>query len=366
MNIIILIISLALLILAHEFGHFITAKKSGVRVDEFGIGFPPKLFGKKYGETEYSFNLLPFGGFVRIFGENPDEESLHGPDKARSFIQKPKIIQAAIIGAGVFFNVLLAWALISVGFMSGMPVPVSSAPEGVPVENARVVVTSVQEETPAELAGLKAGDTIHGLRAGDNVAAKISIIGVQEFIAERGQEEVVLGYTRGGIPGIAHITPQSGVFGDTPAIGISMDEIGTVRLAPPRAVFEGARMTAGLTFAVAGAFSGLIADAISGNAELTSLTGPVGMVGLIGDAAGFGFAYLLGFIAIISLNLAVLNLLPIPALDGGRLFFLAIEAVKGSRLSPRFVAIAHATGFAVLILFMLAVTYQDIARLVAG
>ncbi|MBI3020127.1 MAG: site-2 protease family protein, partial [Parcubacteria group bacterium] len=130
MGVLILVISLAVLVLVHEFGHFIVAKKTGVRVDEFGIGFPPKLFGKKFGETAYTVNLLPFGGFVKIFGENPDEESLNGPDKARSFVRKPRKIQAMIIAAGVFFNFLLAWLLISVGFMSGMPVPVSAAPEG--------------------------------------------------------------------------------------------------------------------------------------------------------------------------------------------------------------------------------------------
>src|SRR3989338_329788 len=113
MNIVILVVSLALLILVHEFGHFIVAKKTGVRVDEFGIGFPPKLFGKKFGETEYTVNLLQFGGFVKIFGENPDEEALHGPDKARSFIHQPKIKQAAILGAGVFFNFLLSSLLLS-------------------------------------------------------------------------------------------------------------------------------------------------------------------------------------------------------------------------------------------------------------
>src|SRR3990167_2890812 len=141
MNIIILIISLAALILIHDFGHFIAAKWSCVRVDEFGIGFPPKLFGKKYGETEYSFNLIPFGGFVRIFGENPDEEAAAGPDKARSFAHAPKMTQAAVIGAGVFFNFLLAWLLISAGFISGMPVSVASAPANAPVRDARVVVT---------------------------------------------------------------------------------------------------------------------------------------------------------------------------------------------------------------------------------
>lgn len=369
MSILILIVSLALLILAHECGHFIVAKKSGVRVDEFGIGFPPKLCGKKYGETEYTVNLLPFGGFVRIFGENPDEESLYGPDKARSFVHKPKIIQAAIIGAGVFFNVLLAWVLISVGFMSGMPVPVSAAPPGVPVKDARVVVTSVEENSPAEQAGLKAGDTILALHAADGASLeRVSISGVQDFIAGQKGKDVVINYTNSSqkdFTEFVRVTPQTGIFGDTPAIGIAMDEIGTVRLSPLRALFEGARMTAGLTAAVAGAFFGLIADAVTGNAKLQDLTGPVGMVGLVGDAAGFGFAYLLGFVAVISLNLAVLNILPIPALDGGRLFFLAIEAVKGSRLSPKFVNTAHLVGFAVLILFMVAVTYNDIVKLVA-
>ena len=366
MSILILIVTLAVLILAHEFGHFITAKKSGVRVDEFGIGFPPKLYGKKIGETEYTFNLIPFGGFVRIFGENPGDAAENGPDKARSFIHKPKITQAVIIVAGVFFNVLLAWVLISVGFMTGMPVPVSSAPQGVSVLNARVIVTNVLEGTPAEMAGIETGDALTSLEAPGERYENITVLGIQDFIARHGGVEVSIAYERGGEKGVSRATPAEDIFGSVPAIGISMDEIGTVELLPHRAFFEGARMTAGLTLAVGGAFAGLITDAVTGNAELASLTGPVGMVGLIGDAAGFGFAYFLGFIAIISLNLAVLNLLPIPALDGGRLFFLAIEAIKGSRLSPRFVNIAHATGFGVLILFMLAVTYQDIMRIVAG
>ena len=121
MSILLFIIILAVLILAHEFGHFIVAKKSGIRVDEFGIGFPPKLYGKKFGETEYTINALPLGGFVKIFGENPDEENTNGPDRARSFVHKPKIIQAAVLVAGVFFNLLLAWFLISAGFMIGLP-----------------------------------------------------------------------------------------------------------------------------------------------------------------------------------------------------------------------------------------------------
>ena len=121
MNIIIFVIILLVLVLVHEFGHFFTAKKFGIRVDEFGFGFPPKLFSFKKGETEYSLNLLPIGGFVKIFGENPDEENTNGPDASRSFINKAKWKQAVVLFAGVFANFLLAWFLFSFGFMSGLP-----------------------------------------------------------------------------------------------------------------------------------------------------------------------------------------------------------------------------------------------------
>ena len=141
MSILIFIIILAILILAHEFGHFIVAKKSGVRVDEFGLGFPPKLYGKKFGETEYTINAIPFGGFVKIFGENPDDlpaatstaqvgESLSGPDASRSLVKKPRYIQAFVIAAGIIFNILLAWILISWGFMIGLPSSIDSIPPG--------------------------------------------------------------------------------------------------------------------------------------------------------------------------------------------------------------------------------------------
>src|SRR5579862_8411590 len=126
MNIIIFIIILLVLVIAHESGHFFTAKAFGIRVDEFGFGFPPKLFGYKYGETEYTFNLLPLGGFVRIFGENPDEENTTGPDAARSFVNKPAYQQALVLFAGVFANFLLAWVLFSIGFISGLPTSVGS------------------------------------------------------------------------------------------------------------------------------------------------------------------------------------------------------------------------------------------------
>src|SRR5471030_2503397 len=121
MNILIFVVILLVLVVVHESGHFFAAKKFGIRVDEFGFGFPPKLFGVKKGETEYTFNLLPLGGFVKIYGENPDDENTSGPDAKRSFVNKPAYQQAIVLFAGVFANFLLAWFLFSLGFMSGLP-----------------------------------------------------------------------------------------------------------------------------------------------------------------------------------------------------------------------------------------------------
>src|SRR3989344_4408085 len=154
MSIIIFLIVLAVLVLVHEFGHFIVAKKTGVRVDEFGLGFPPKLFGIKKGETEYTFNLIPFGGFVKIFGENPDEESMSGPDSTRSFVNKSKWVQASIIVAGVGFNFLLAWFLFSGTLVVGSPMSTDSLPNGAIVSNEQLLITGVQKDSPAEKAGI--------------------------------------------------------------------------------------------------------------------------------------------------------------------------------------------------------------------
>ena len=128
MSIIIFLIVLVVLILVHELGHFLVAKACGIRVDEFGLGFPPRIASVKYGETVYSLNWIPFGGFVKIFGENPDDDSISGPESPRSMVNKPKWQQVLVLIAGISFNVIFAWILISVGFMSGLPTPISAYP----------------------------------------------------------------------------------------------------------------------------------------------------------------------------------------------------------------------------------------------
>ncbi|GMQ95397.1 MAG: RIP metalloprotease RseP [Patescibacteria group bacterium] len=366
MSILLFIVILALLILAHEFGHFIVAKRSGIKVDEFGIGFPPKLFSKKIGETKYSLNLFPVGGFVKIFGETPDCDSISGPDAHRSFVNKPKYVQAAVLSAGVVFNVLLAWILISSGFMAGLPSSVAAAPKGAVIRDVSIVVTNVLPDSPAEEAGLRPGDKIVALVEGKRELLNPTTPQVQEFISASGGVEVGVTFKRGKAPEERlFMIPTEGII-DKPAIGIAMDEIGIVRLLPHLALWEGAKLTAALTQATLLGIMGFIAGIFTGSADLSAIAGPVGIVSIVGEASQFGFIYLLSLTALISINLAIINLLPFPALDGGRLLFLLIEVIKGSPIKPAVANTTNAIGFALLIFLMVVITYSDILKIVTG
>lgn len=368
MSILIFIIILLVLVLVHEFGHFFTAKKFGIRVDEFGFGFPPKLFGFKKGETEYTFNLLPIGGFVKIFGEDPNEENTNGPDRERSFVSKAKWKQAIVLFAGIFSNFLLAWLLLSIGFMSGLPSSVNSEAQGYELKDVNLVVVAVAPESPAFHAGLKSGDKIVRVDHSHtnekmHTPLEINPETFKGFVVEHSEEEFQIGYIRLPSKEISYtrVTPVS--MDGTPAIGISMDMIGTAELPLFQAFYEGLKLTIHVTKGTAVGLFTLIYDGIKGQGSFASVTGPVGMVGIVGDAYQFGFAYLLSFAALISINLAIINLIPFPALDGGRLFFLLIEKIKGAPLNPKFTNTANMIGFSLLILLMLVVTYHDIARL---
>jgi len=366
MSILLFIAILAILILAHEFGHFIVAKRSGIRVDEFGIGFPPKIFGKKIGETEYSLNLLPIGGFVKIFGETPDEESIDGPDAKRSFVNKPKYVQAAVLFAGVFFNILLAWFLISAGFMVGLPTPVDVTPEGRTLQDINLVITEILPDSPAQYSGFKVGDKILSIEAGESSIILPSTESTQEFISTRLGEDITVEIKRGKqAPESLIVRPIEGVI-EHPAIGIAMDEIGTLKLPFYLAFWEGAKLTTMLTEATFFGLAGFLSDIFTGNADLSAVAGPVGIVGIVGDASEFGFIYLLSLTALISINLAIINLMPFPALDGGRLLFLLIEIIKGSPIKPSVANTVNAVGFAILILLMVVITYSDIVKIVTG
>jgi len=367
MSILIFIVILLILVVSHEFGHFIVAKKSGIRVDEFSFGFPPKLFGRKFGETTYNFNALPLGGYVKIFGENPDEESINGPDRDRSIVNKPRYIQAAVLFAGVAMNFLVAWLLLSVGFMSGLPSSVEAIPKGASIQNEALTITSVSPNSPAEQGGLKTGDKIVSLvnpeLSTDVLSQNIEASDVQSFVKLHGGEPITVSVIRGQEPMTFSIIPVAKNPESNAVMGISMDMIGTLKLPIHQAIWEGLKLSANVFIGTLSGFYHLIAGAITGHGSMAGLTGPVGIVGVVGDAAQFGFIYLLSFTAFISINLAVINLVPFPALDGGRLLFLLIEKIKGSRIKPQVANAMNLVGFGLLMLLMVIITYHDIAKL---
>ncbi len=362
MYIILFFVILAILVLVHEFGHFYAAKKSGVRVDEFGLGFPPKLFGKMWNGTLYSINAIPFGGFVKIFGENPDDESISGPDSARSFVNKPRWVQVIILAAGVIMNIALAWVLFSIGFMSGMTMGVSEANEKYITEK-HVIVLDALPNSPAKKAGLIPGDEILSYSIAGATTTSSTVEGIQAAIKASEGKNIAFEIQRLTGPAYVEITPEKGVLGDNYAVGISMDVVGKVSLPFFLAFWEGAKLTGTMFINIVQGLYGLIHDAVLGEADLSQVSGPVGIARLVGDAGRLGFVYLLSFTAFISLNLAVLNLVPFPALDGGRILFVIIEAIRRKAISPKISNTINAIGFGILIVFMLFVTYKDIAKL---
>ena len=385
MSILIFIIILSALVIVHELGHFLVARWSGIRVDEFGLGFPPKaktLFTWK--GTPFTLNWLPFGGFVKIFGENPEptEEisnsralpSLRGlphdenleissASTGESFQNKNRGIQAAVLAAGVFFNFLFAWVLISIGFVVGLPAPVGM---DVPVENPRTVITLVLPGSPAGEIGLRSGDAIVSLSRGEEVVPVEGEVLAPEVASEfiaASFEPITFTVERGGEVSEKTVVPEDGIIADKPAIGISMDSIGIAKLPPHLALWHGLTTTWSLTVATGYGLVDFILQAFQGDADLSGVAGPVGIVGMVGDVRELGFAYLLTFAALISINLAIINLLPIPALDGGRIVFVAIEAITRRRVSPRFFNTVNTAGFLLLILLMVVITFRDVKNL---
>ena len=362
MYIVLFLVILAVLVLIHEFGHFYAAKKSGVRVDEFGLGFPPRMWSKQVGETTYSINAIPFGGFVKIFGENPDEESLMGPDSSRSFVKKPKWIQVIILIAGIVMNVIFAWLLFSIAFMSGMTMGVSESISKY-VTDSHVIVLDALPKSPAAKAGLVSGDEILSYSIAGATTTGGTVEVMQTAIKNSKGKKVAFEIQRIGGNKYIEVIPEKGVLGDIYAIGISMDLVGKVHLPFFTAVWEGAKLTGSVFTNITHGLYTLIHDALLGKADASQLSGPVGIARLVGDASKLGFVYVLSFTAFISLNLAVLNLVPFPALDGGRILFVIIEAIIRRPISPKVANTINAIGFGLLLFFMLFVTYKDIVKL---
>lgn len=364
MSVIIFFIVLAVLVLVHEFGHFLFAKKFGIRVDEFGLGFPPKIWGRKYGETEYTLNWIPFGGFVRIFGENPDSDSLQGPDAKRAMVNKPRWQQAIVLFGGILFNFIFAWILISFAFFSGVPASRDDYAEyNQHITDTRIAITQVNSSSPAEKSGIKAGDSILKIKNGSIVieGEALTIPVIKDTLTRSGNP-VEIHLRRGSTDTDVVVTPEKGIIEGKYGIGIAMEDVGTLELPIHLSIYEGGKFTLHMISGVAMGLWDLIAGIVKGNPDLSSISGPVGIAGLVGDAAKLGITYLFMFTALISINLGVINLVPFPALDGGRLFVLLVEAIRRKPLQPRVINRMNTIGFVILLAIMLLVTFKDLFK----
>lgn len=365
MTILLFFAVLFVLILVHEWGHFIVAKKTGMRVDEFGIGFPPRLFGKKWRGTEYTFNALPIGGFVRIFGENAEDAAdaaKEGEDVGDSFTSKSKWAQAAVLIAGVTMNIVFAWFLFALVFMSGVPTAVS--PEEA-TDAAQFTVTNIMQGTPAAEVGIPVGAEIVSVTSGETRLDSLTPAAFSDFV--RGvSEEVTITFVKDDAELTVDMVPLAGLFEDDvhrKGLGVGLALVEEVRQPVHIALYDAFKTTGASLVAITVGIATLIAQSVQGTADFSQVAGPIGIVGLVGEAAEFGVTSLLMFTAVISLNLAVINMLPFPALDGGRLLIVLIESVLRRPINPVWVARMNLAGFAMLMVLMVAVTWNDIARI---
>lgn len=377
LTVLLFILVLGVLIFVHELGHFVVARRNGIRAEEFGFGFPPRIVGfyREKGETKwnfvwgnkevetketiYSINLLPLGGFVKIMGEDGSKKS----DK-KSFAAKSAFTRIRVLAAGVLMNFFLAWMLISLVFMIGAPEALDAGKTA--SENSKIQIAEVVPGTPAETAGIEVGDEILKNQS-DASGAKIKfskLEDVQNYINSNKGREIRLNLLRGKQALSVQLTPRSEYPANQGATGISMVETEIISYPWYQAIWKGLVSVLDLILAMLQAFWNLLVKLFLGQGVSADVAGPVGIAVLTGQVASLGLVYILQFMAILSINLGIINALPIPALDGGRILFILIEKIKGSPVSQKVEQIFHTVGFILLIGLMVLVTFRDVLKIV--
>lgn len=369
--ILIAFISLIGLIILHEFSHFILAKRFGVKVEEFGIFLPPRLIGKKIGETIYSINLLPLGAFVRLYGE---EEKI---EDYRSFTGKPVWQRVLIVVAGVVSFWIITAVLLSIVMGLGTPVAISDEEVVEPsvisdprytrvnedLREPKVQVTAVVPDSPAALSGIRVGDTIRQLTINNQQFTIDKVKEVQELTEKYKGEEVILTIERGKeifeVSLVLRVSPPEGEG----AMGVVLVRTTIKSFSWKEAPIQGIIATGNLTMAVIEGWAQAIVRAVKGEPTGVQLMGPVGILGLFAQVGQLGVNYFLQFVALISIYIALFNILPIPALDGGKLLFLGIEAVRKRPISSKIEQRITAIFFTLLLALMILVTIKDIVQL---
>lgn len=363
---------LGVLIFVHEFGHFIVARKNGVKAEEFGFGFPPRAIGivktdngwkfifrakptdKNFKNTIYSLNWIPLGGFVKIKGEMGEDAQDHD-----SFVRKKIWQRVIIISAGVVMNIVAAAIFLSIGFGIGMPqILDDDISPYARVRDVEIQIVNVAAGTPAEKAGIASGDIIVSIdgKEFDKMSALGEYVGAKEGVATK------VKIKRGEVTLEKEITPRKIEEYNVVGLGIGMARVGVVSYAWYIAPWEGIKETFFYVKEILQAFGLLLKDLVMGDKLSVDLSGPVGIAVLTGKVARLGIIYLLQFTALLSVNLAIINFLPFPALDGGRLLFLFIEWIRRKPVNQQIENIIHNIGFTLLLLFIALITYRDFTK----
>lgn len=342
------IILLGVLIFVHEFGHFIVAKLAGVKVLKFSLGFPPAMIKRKWGETEYILSWIPLGGYVKLLGEDPEsDEEIAPEDQGRTFTGKPLWVRFAVILAGPLSNYLTAAVLLSAAYMAGWPVPVSE-------------VGKVVEGTPAQTAGFMAGDRVTSVE-GKPVWRWHDM---RKIIEKNPGRPLTVIVERDGVKKDLSVTPalskEKDIFGKPVGrIGIAPSNRAET-LGPLAAIQEGVNATWRVTEDV----TVVLIKLVKGEVSAKTLGGPITIIQASGASLKAGIFLFMGFMSFISINLAIINLLPIPILDGGHLLFFLIEAVIRRPVTGRVREIAVQAGLLFIVCLMALVFYNDISRIV--
>jgi len=354
-SLIISLFVLSLLVFVHELGHFLAAKKSGIKVEEFGLGYPPRLLGVKKRGTIYSINLIPFGGFVSIYGM--EESAGHRTKNKNAFWNKSKRIRAIVLLAGILMNFLLGVVSFSLIY----------SVLGIPEKQGFVEMAGVAENSPAEKAGIKENDVVTQLIINHK---SLIIKDNQEFIEIINQnlgQEVELELEREGERRVIVLVPRKEPPASEGPLGVAIVDSKTIQPVfwqrPFLSLWWGLKEAVGWAGAIFFGVAKMIYELLFKKIIPQDVTGPVGIVQVTSNVAKAGILPLLQFIGVLSVNLSVLNLLPIPALDGSRLLFLAVEAVTGKKPKPKTEKLIHALGMIVLLFLMLLITVQDVSRI---
>ena len=354
------ILVISILIISHESFHFIVAKKTNLVVEEFCIGYPPRIFKKKKGDTTYSIGLFPGGGFVKIQGIDDPEKK-----EAYSFYSKSLKARFFIVLAGVVANFLLAVILFSIGFSIGLPEAIK---DEIPVgaRDVGISIVEVAKNSPAEISGIKMGDKVLKIRepeSGEEKEIK-KVWDVKDFTERYPGQELVITLQRRNQTLEKKVIARENPPQDEGPIGIVM--VKTARISYPwyKAILKGVENTFWLTKTTLEYIFKALKGAVVGKPlKGVELTGPIGIGLLVSQMVNLGWIYVLQFTAILSLNLAIINILPFPALDGGRLIFLFVESIRKHPINPKIENLVNNIGFAILLILMLIVSLQDIKRL---